>query len=209
VQELDRGQFAALQVWAPPPGSPGRYETVLLLHGNQGPSPDPTWMVGLRGQPQFANRILVVPALAEGGYEWGRRTTMRALGALLDGVIRDYPVDRSSIYLLGYSAGASRVLSIAAAMPDRFAGIAAVAGDIARPFRDTTPSLAQLRSIPILLVCMNGDEGPQTNCRLNESNLTQLQRWGLQHVTLERLGGSHQLDLVRLAPLLDRWIVRR
>src|SRR5579871_5207506 len=141
--------FQAVRVWAPPAGSTGKYETIVLLHGNQPGAPDPTWMVGLRFQPAFARRILIVPAIADGGYEFGSPTTARALAALVDEVARRFPVDRDALYLVGYSAGASRVLPVALRL-GRVNGIAAVAGDVARPLRDHPPSLAALAAVPLL-----------------------------------------------------------
>ncbi len=165
-------------------------------------------MVGLRWQPQFARRILVVPALAEGGYEFAAPATARALAALVEDVAREFPVDPRAIYLVGYSAGASRVIPVALRM-GRLAGVAAVAGDIARPLRDHAPAIDALRSTPILLVCMTDDEGPHTRCALNEVNRALLERRGLRRVDLRRLPGTHQLDLALLAPLLDEWVRRR
>jgi predicted esterase len=207
VQNLTARPFQAVQLWAPPPGSPGSYQTVILLHGNQPGASDPTWMIGLRWQPQFAHRILLVPAIPDGGYEFGAPTARRALARLVDDVARSYPVDRDAIYLVGYSAGASRVLSVASQVT-HLRGIVAVAGDIARPIRDTKRPLEALRSVPILLACMTDDTGPHTNCRLNEENRALLERRGLRKVEMRYLPGSHQLDVEQLAPALDQWMTR-
>jgi len=59
----------------------------------------------------------------------------------------------------------------------------------------------------VLLVCMTSDTGPHTNCALIEQNRRVLLRRGLTDVTLVRLDGTHQLDLARLAPVLDAWLV--
>ena len=35
VQSIPHASFRALSIWAPPPGTPGAFPAVLLLHGNQ------------------------------------------------------------------------------------------------------------------------------------------------------------------------------
>src|SRR5215831_17482993 len=66
LHDLTRPPFAKVSVWAPSEAG-GRYETLLLLHGNQAES---TRMVlaNLREQEAFRRRILIVPALPGPGY---------------------------------------------------------------------------------------------------------------------------------------------
>ncbi len=195
LKDLTRAPFRAVRVWAPPPGTPGPFDTLVLLHGNQGAIDDPTWMIGLRAQPGFERRILIVPALDDN--DWGSAASAQAIGALLDSF-------GGRAVLVGYSAGASRVLALERRLPGRFAAIVAVAGDIARPIRDSRQSP---KSLPrTLLVCMNDDPGPHTSCKLNQTNLELLQRRGAAKVSLRRLDGTHRLDLGALASLLDEWL---
>jgi poly(3-hydroxybutyrate) depolymerase len=207
LHDLTRAPFEKVQVWAPPAGTPGRFETLVVLHGNQPGAADPTWLVGLHFQSAFARRILIVPALKDGGYEFGAPRTAAAIAALVDDVARKFPVDRGAVFVVGYSAGASRVLPVARRLSP-VAGIVAVAGDVARPLRDRKPSLDDLRAVPLLLVCMNDDPGPHTNCALNEANRALVARLGLRRVELRRLPGTHSLDLAALAPLLHEWLAR-
>ncbi len=206
VQTVRYSPFRAVALWAPPPGSTGTYETVLLLHGNQPGAPNPTWMVDLRYQPQFAGRILIAPALGADGYEWGETANVRALAALLDDLARRYPIDRRRVHLVGYSAGASRVLSVAQKI--RFTTITAIAGDVLRPLRGRSSTLAPaLRAAPIHLLCLLSDGGPHTSCDLNERNLRDLRRLGASPVDLLRVPGTHQIDFAVVAPIVDKWLL--
>jgi hypothetical protein len=164
-------------------------------------------MISLGTLPEFRKTILIAPALsASDGYEWGNTDSVHGLEALVDSVATKYPVDRKAIYLLGYSAGASRVLTVAHHLSGKLAGIVAVAGDILRPVRDQMDSAVEFASIPILLVCMINDDGAHTRCALNEENLAILSRRGLRRISLERLGGDHNLQFPALAPVVERWL---
>jgi predicted esterase len=204
LQTLDRPPLASVRVWAPPPGSGGRYETLLLLHGNQGDPPDPTWMAELREQPGFARRILIVPALAGGEYDWADARNTRAVAALVEEIARDLPVDRDALYLVGYSAGASRVLDVAWRLP-KLAGIAALAGDVVRALRDRHREWRVLAP-KLLLLCMRDDPGPHTSCALNRENQKLLAKHHVAGISLQVVAGDHQLDLSTVAPLIDDWI---
>ncbi len=199
VQSVTHPPFARVDVWGPPRGAGGRFEVVVLLHGNQLHAPDPTWMMGLRFVPGFERRILVVPSLPDGQYDWSRTDVVHALGALLAEVARTWPVDR--MYLVGYSAGGSRVLEAARARPGKWAGLVSIAGDVLRSSRALGPSVRER----LLLVCMTGDDGPHTSCRLNESNRRLLRKRGFA-VALSRVPGDHNLDLARIGPVLDGWM---
>jgi pimeloyl-ACP methyl ester carboxylesterase len=193
--------FSAVAVWAPPP-SGRKLETVILLHGKQQADAG-AWMADLRQQPGFAERILIAPALPDIDADWTAPATLRALAALVDDVARKYPVDRSAVYLVGYSAGASRVLDVARHLPVKLAGIAALAGDVRRPWH--VGRSGPIVTPKVLLVCMTEDNGPHTSCALNEENQRWLQKLGTKAV-LRKLPGDHSLDLSRVAPLIDAWI---
>jgi predicted esterase len=165
-------------------------------------------MVDLRCQPAFARAVLLAPALRDEDYEWGRAATVRALDALLSRVLAERPVARGQVYLLGYSAGASRVLAVARGLRTRLAGIVAVAGDVARPVRDDLAALSPLREVPVLLVCMTEDDGPHTRCGLNEANQVLLRGHGVRDVTLARIPGTHALDAARVATVVAAWQTR-
>lgn len=189
------GAFFAVDVRAPPPGTPAR-RLLLLLYGNQGAQPDPTWMADL----PVADSVVVAPALAGADYDWERPATRRALALLVDRLVAQHHL--SDVYVLGYSAGASRVLGVARAL-HHVSGVIAVAGDILR----SRPRPADLRSLRILLVCMRDDPGPHTSCALNRHNRAALEALGAPPVRLEILPGGHALDLTLLAPLVDAFVL--
>ncbi len=202
LRAFERPPLLAVTVWAPPPGTPGKFETLVLLHGRQGDAPDPTWMVDLRHQPAFAQRILIVPSLPTLESDWADAANTRAIGALVKELAETFPVDRDAVYVVGYSAGGSRALNVAWRIPLRLAGIASLAGDVTRPWR--APGAHKTVPAPrLLLVCMTEDPGPHTSCALNEANRKLLESRGLKGISLQKLSGGHQLDLVRVASILD------
>lgn len=205
-QSIAHEPFAAVRVWAPPPGAAGAYEAVLILHGNQEGLPGSSWLLSLHRQPAFRRRILLVPALRDGDYAWEAPATRRALGSLLARAAQTWPIAPHRTWAVGYSAGASRVLAVADAVPGGVAGVAAVAGDALRLHRAPGASLRGLLTTPVLLVCMTEDDGPNTRCALNAANQRALLRRGVGDVALVEMPGDHALDLAALAPRLDTWM---
>jgi poly(3-hydroxybutyrate) depolymerase len=207
LHDLTRPPFARVSVWAPSEATDS-YETLLLLHGNQ---EDATRMffADLREQQAFRRRILIVPALPGPGYAWEKPETTRALAQLVDDVARRYPVDRKRIYVLGYSAGGSRVLAVAKAMGDDVAGIVSVAGDVARTVRSSLASISSLARVPMLLICNSEDHGPNASCELDARNRALLAKHGARAITTHRLEATHAIDFAQLAPVLDTWLRER
>lgn len=194
------------KLWVPRRGAAGSFEALLLLHGNQPTQPDRTWMLGLHARPAYRRRILIVPGLARRDYRWGRRRTRRAVVALVERAVRGWPVTRRGVVVVGFSAGGSRVLSVARAMPRRVAGIVSVAGDIGRPVRHRGLNLKPLRDHPVLLVCMSEDRGPNASCKLDAANARLLRRRGMRKVAAVTLRGPHRFRFAQIGPVLDRWI---
>jgi poly(3-hydroxybutyrate) depolymerase len=139
----------------------------------------------------------------------GRPETTRALATLVDDVARKYPVDRTRIFVLGYSAGGSRVLAVAEAMAKELAGIVSLAGDVARPVRSSLGSISALARIPMLLICNSEDHGPNASCELDARNRELLARHGVRSITSHRLESTHAIDFNQLAPVLDTWLRER
>jgi pimeloyl-ACP methyl ester carboxylesterase len=206
IHDLTRLPFTKVVVWAPPGGGP--YETLLLLHGNQDESTR-TMLADLREQDSFRRRVLIVPALPGPGYAWEKPETVRALAALVEDVSGKYPVDRRRTFVLGYSAGGSRVLAVARPMSDRLAGIVSLAGDIGRPVRSSPASISVFARVPVLLICNSGDHGPNASCELDERNRGLLASHGVRDITTHRLESTHAVDFTKLAPVLDAWLRER
>ncbi|HTA21797.1 MAG TPA: hypothetical protein VK989_21030 [Polyangia bacterium] len=208
VHSLSWPPFRAVQVWAPPAGPGPKHEVLLLLHGNQADSTR-LGLLELRNQPGFGDRILIVPALAGPGYDWGTPATTRALASLVDEVVRSFPADAGQVFVMGYSAGASRVLPVALAMHEPVAGIIALAGDIGRPLRSSTSSTATIARTPVLLICNSGDVGPNASCALDARNHDLLTARGARDIEMRRLEASHAIEFPKLAPVVDEWLRRR
>jgi predicted esterase len=75
--------------------------------------------------------------------------------ALIDELVRTLPVDRSRIYLVGFSMGAGTALQALLARPQMFAGV--VAFSAIPPDRTLAPAIAQ---VPVMLI--HGDVDPLT-----------------------------------------------
>jgi predicted esterase len=208
LHDLTRAPFTKVSVWAPPLEGDDRYETLLLLHGNQEEATR-LMLADIREQDAFRRRILIVPALPGPGYAWEGLEVVRALAALVDDVARRFPVDRRRTFVLGYSAGGSRVLAVAKPMSEHLAGIVSLAGDVGRPVRSSPASISAFARVPILLICNSEDHGPNASCELDERNRELLARHGVREIATHRLQSTHAIDFAKLAPVLDAWLRER
>ena len=113
-----------------PPGyhqSRQKWPLVLFLHG-AGESGSDLAKVKIHGPPKLVEAgrqfpfILVSPQCATRG--WNPDT----LNALLDDLMRKYPVDKKRVYVTGLSMGGYGTWALAAAHPEKFAAIAPVCG---------------------------------------------------------------------------------
>lgn len=85
--------------------------------------------------------IAICPQLPS-GQRW---TDTRALITLVNDVARNYPVDRSRIYAVGFSMGASGVWRVAHDNPRMFAAIVSIGGIYEKPLAMS----GKLKSVPI------------------------------------------------------------
>jgi polyhydroxybutyrate depolymerase len=83
---------------------------------------DPGQPASFRGNPRVWNE-------GRPRNRW-RADDVAFLQALLDDVVQRAPVDTSRIYLVGHSNGASMALTLASIVPERFAAVAVIAGDL-------------------------------------------------------------------------------
>jgi phospholipase/carboxylesterase len=120
----------------------GPHPTLVLLHGR---GTDENDLLGLTSA--FDPRLLIVSIRAPyrfpyGGYTWfdldeqgGVNTDQLlegcdALPRCLDDIQQKHPVDRSRIFLFGFSMGAMMSLSLALSHPHRFRGVVAHSGGL-------------------------------------------------------------------------------
>jgi len=119
----------------PPADAGKKCPLVLYLHGFTGkPLSDRPWQIDelQKIEPCF----VLVPTVpeADGASAWGGtydpdlRPSMRTVLALLDKIVKHYPIDPARVYLYGGSMGAEGVFLLLAREPGRFAGAIAVAG---------------------------------------------------------------------------------
>jgi phospholipase/carboxylesterase len=152
------------------------YPLLVVLHGNGG---DSEGMAALFGDIPQETAIVAVPeglyartAEAGGGFSWFYLTAEKALWRELDAVSADFvgevidevrlhfKIDR--VYLFGFSQGAALAYLAGLLSPGRFAGIAAIAGNL--PEMDTpyalvgSQNLAEGKSLRIFIA--RGDTDP-------------------------------------------------
>jgi predicted peptidase len=113
-----------------PAGSPpaGGWPTILFLHGSEQRGDNPSMLEDL-AILAFVDRVGGFPFVAilpqcPQGEHW----SPGVLRQLLDSVEADVPVDRSRVYLTGFSMGGYGTWQAAAAMPGVFAAIAPLCG---------------------------------------------------------------------------------
>ncbi len=104
------------------------WPTILFLHGSEQRGDNPAMLENL-AILAFANRVGGFPFLAilpqcPRGEHW----SPGVLRQLLEAVEADVPVDRTRVYLTGFSMGGYGVWQTAAAMPGVFAAIAPLCG---------------------------------------------------------------------------------
>ena len=124
-----------------PPGAPpaSGWPTILFLHGSEQRGDNPSMLEDL-AILAFADRVGGLPFIAilpqcPRGEHW----SPGVLRQLLDAVEADVAVDRSRVYLTGFSMGGYGTWQTAAAMPGVFAAIAPLCG------------LADLQDVPRLV----------------------------------------------------------
>jgi polyhydroxybutyrate depolymerase len=138
---------------------------VMLLHGAGADGitvSDATGMAAFADREQF---YLVCPNATGPEKKWN--TEQLSTGAddvafltqLLDQLCAELPVDRSRVYLAGYSCGGAMCSTMAVAAPHRFAAVGSVCGMIERSLATRTlKARGTTAPTPVLLV--HGDKDP-------------------------------------------------
>lgn len=82
-----------------------------------------------------------------------RWTDTRALASLVNDIAREYPVDRSRVYAVGFSMGASGVWRVAHDYPRMFAALVSVGGMYEKPLAVD----GKLKQIPVWMIHGSAD----------------------------------------------------
>ncbi len=119
----------------------GVHPTLIMLHGRGADEED---LIGLAGD--YDPRLLVLSVRAPypfahgGGYTWYDtgsvgtpdpamfRQSYDALSRFVDDTLRDYPVDPSRVFLLGFSMGTVMSFALSLTRPEIFRGVIAHSG---------------------------------------------------------------------------------
>lgn len=104
---------------------------------------------------------------------------------LIDEVVRDHPIDRRRIVLLGYSQGGYLAGAHALAHPDRFAGLVAIATRI----KAELFSLEQLARVRFPVLAIHGENDPATPIERQRESIESLRGAGVDASLLSHPGG--------------------
>ncbi|MBD8873049.1 PHB depolymerase family esterase [Rhodanobacter sp. DHB23] len=128
-------------VHTPPGNADSPHPLLLVFHGGGSVARGMPRFTHLDGIADRAGMIVVYPQGVDRHWNDGRDSIKRKVDdvgfvrALLDAMERDFAVDRSRIYAAGISNGAIFVERLACDMSGRIAGIATVAGTLARDYQ--------------------------------------------------------------------------
>jgi len=122
-----------------------KWPLILFLHGI-GERGDDLELVKIYGIPKIVERqpdfpfVAVSPQCPDETTWWDHRLTLKAL---LDGIVANYAIDATRIYLTGLSMGGYGTWSLAMAYPELFAAIAPICGGGFPEF------VSQLKDVPV------------------------------------------------------------
>ncbi len=162
---------------------------LYLLHVPEEYSPDGPGLpliVYLSGGPGLAidgangaenliakSNYLVLYPNAEGRMWWSRERPER-VEAVLNEVLEQLNVDRSRVYLIGFSNGGTGALYYATLWPERFSAVAALMGGAACMDELRPLAMNKLAGLPVLLV--HGDRDPIIAHECSESAFKDIRR---------------------------------
>ncbi|HEV2673077.1 MAG TPA: PHB depolymerase family esterase [Aliidongia sp.] len=151
--------------------SAGALPLVIVLHGAAGDARSTADMTGFSPLADRGRFIAVYPEGTSIGVDPPRQTwnagfccgaavrnhvdDLAFLGALIDRLAAEYPVDRRRIYLTGLSNGAMLAYRFAAQFPEKIAAIAPVAGTIGGTAGADQPPISIARPdrpVPVLII---------------------------------------------------------
>lgn len=187
--------YRLLAPTAPAPGR--RYPLVLQLHGSGAIGTDNQGQIGafsngwLRPEilehypafvlvPQFPARTVEYPAVANASPLRSHPTALlTSTYELVDAVAKEFPVDRSRIYVTGFSMGASAALQAIMAHPDWFAAAMAIA--------PVPPDAPGLPSRPILI--LHGDQDSENPFVVSRAWFDEMKRRGARNLEFRAYPG--------------------
>lgn len=142
------------------PGPAGPQPLVVMLHGRGDDAPNVQSTTGWDAVADLEGFTVVYPRGAgeprtfDSGFGSDEETPDVAfLRSLLEELPRRWPIDRSRIYVCGFSSGGMMAARMAAAMPERLGGVGIVAGTVGvvrggRPATVPRPN----RPVPVAIV---------------------------------------------------------
>jgi predicted peptidase len=139
------------KMWA----SRTKWPLILFLHGKSLRGSD-LKRVGSYGLPKRLKTdkgfpfIVIAPQLPA-NQRW---TDTRALASLVNDVASMYPVDRTRVYAMGFSMGASGTWRVAHDYPSMFAAVVSVAGTYEKPLATS----GRLKTVPIWVIHGTADK---------------------------------------------------
>ncbi len=100
--------------------------------------------------PQFPARTVEYADVTQPSLLRSKPTALLASAyQLVDAIVKEFPVDRSRVYVVGFSMGASSALQALMARPDLFAAAMAVAA--------VPPDTSRMPAVPILMIHGDAD----------------------------------------------------
>lgn len=137
---------------------------VVVLHGRGGSGQGVVQRTGFDAHADRAGYLLVAPDGTGEPRGWytgfapGRDIDdVGFVGALIDTALARYRVDRTRIYVVGYSNGGALAHRVASDLASRVAGVAVVAGGIGARLPNGTVSRIDPPRAPVPVLIMHGD----------------------------------------------------
>jgi predicted esterase len=162
VERERQAKFAKLppapEVFALPVADPGerRFPLVVALHGLTGNPQD--FFAGLSDWARKSGFALLAVgasrALNDTGksYAWAVPGDIERVGRIVADVIAKQPIDRSRVYLLGFSQGGVMVYPVAFRRPELFTGVISMSGALQAEIIDPKLMATAAAKLPIAII---------------------------------------------------------
>lgn len=155
----------------------GKYPLIYCSHGGG----DDQYMAETYGYNLLVSPMQVICVYPQNGGRGSEEIEQEFPRILAELESRGYPVDRSRIYAAGFSAGSVASLRLAAAYPDRLAGVAPVPGPNAfrgAVLREKLLHYTENSGLQMPLICCGGmQDGGDAWPLSDEAGFDTLNRW--------------------------------